>query len=79
MEKIKDLILLIAKALVDDQEKVSVQVIEGPRTYVLELSVSKNDVGKIIGKQGRTAEALRTILNAAAAKTGKRCNLEILE
>jgi predicted RNA-binding protein YlqC (UPF0109 family) len=75
----KDLIGYIAKALVDQPGKVSVNEIEGEHTNVLELSVDKSDMGKIIGKQGRNAQALRTILSAASAKNRKRCILEIVE
>ena len=75
----KDLIGYIAKALVDQPNKVSVAEIEGNNTNVLELSVAKSDMGKIIGKQGRNAYALRTILNAASGKTRKRYVLEIVE
>ncbi|MBI5235562.1 MAG: KH domain-containing protein [Deltaproteobacteria bacterium] len=75
----KELILVIAKALVDHPEQVKVVEIEGERTSVLELSVAKEDLGKVIGKQGRTARAIRTILTAASTKMKKRCVLEILE
>lgn len=78
-EAMKDLISCIAKALVDEPEQVSVSEIEGSQTNVLELSVAKMDMGKIIGKQGRNAQALRTILNAAAGKTRRRYTLEIVE
>jgi predicted RNA-binding protein YlqC (UPF0109 family) len=75
----KDLIGYIAKALVDQPDKVSVAEIEGNNTNVLELSVAKSDMGKIIGKQGRNAYAIRTILNAASGKTRRRYVLEIVE
>ena len=75
----KDLITYIAKALVDNPEEVVVRKIEGRQTSVIELKVAKEDIGKIIGKQGRTAMAIRTILNAASMKLRKRCDLEILE
>ncbi|NVL91940.1 MAG: KH domain-containing protein [Desulfobacterales bacterium] len=75
----KDLIAYIAKALVDKSEEVMVTEIEGEQTSVIELRVAKEDLGKIIGKQGRTAVAIRTILGAASAKMKKRCVLEILE
>ena len=75
----KDLIGYIAKALVDQPEKVSITEIEGGNTNVLELSVAKSDIGKIIGKQGRTAMAIRTILNAASGKLRKRYVLEIVD
>jgi len=75
----KDLIEYIAKALVDHPEQVLVQEVEGNQTSVLELKVAKEDLGKVIGKQGRTARAMRTILSAASAKVKKRTVLEILE
>jgi hypothetical protein len=75
----KDLIGYIAKALVDQPEEVSVTEIEGNNTNVLELSVAKSDIGKIIGKQGRTAMAIRTILSAASGKLRKRHILEIVD
>ena len=75
----KDLIGYIAQALVDHPEQVEVTEVEGDQTSVLELKVAKEDIGKIIGKQGRTARALRTILSAASAKLKKRTVLEIIE
>ena len=75
----KDLIAYIAKALVDKPEEVVVTEIEGHQTYVIELKVAKEDIGKVIGKQGHTARAIRTILSAASAKLKKRSVLEILE
>ena len=75
----KDLIECIAKALVDNPEAVVVREIEGAQTAVIELDVAKDDIGKIIGKQGRTARAIRTILSAASTKIKKRSVLEILE
>jgi len=69
----------MAKALVDQPEKVSVQAVEGEQGTVLELSVAPDDLGKVIGKQGRTARSLRTILGAAGMKLKKRYTLEILE
>jgi uncharacterized protein len=75
----KELIKYIAEALVDNPEQVSVAEIEGNQTSVLELKVSKEDLGKVIGKQGRTARAMRTILSAASAKVKKRTVLEIVE
>jgi hypothetical protein len=69
----------IAKSLVDSQEEVSVAVVEGEKTSVFELRVAKSDIGKVIGKQGNTARAIRTILSAAGTKLGKRFVLEILE
>ncbi len=75
----KDLITYIAKALVDMPESVVVTEIEGEQTSVIELKVAKEDLGKVIGKQGRTARAMRTILSAASTKINKRSVLEILE
>jgi predicted RNA-binding protein YlqC (UPF0109 family) len=75
----KDLIAYIAKALVDNPEEVLVTEIEGEQTSVIELKVAKEDLGKIIGKQGRTARAMRTILSAASTKLRKRSVLEIIE
>jgi len=75
----KDLIAYIAKALVDKPEEVVVTEIEGEQTSVIELKVAKDDLGKVIGKQGRTARAMRTILSAASTKINKRSVLEIIE
>jgi predicted RNA-binding protein YlqC (UPF0109 family) len=75
----KDLIERIARALVDNPEEVTVTALEGNQATVLELKVAKEDIGKIIGKQGRTARSLRTILGAASAKQRKRVVLEIVE
>ena len=75
----RELIGYIARALVDNPDEVSVSEIEGNQTSVLELSVAKEDLGKVIGKQGRTARAMRTILSAASAKIKKRTVLEIIE
>ncbi len=77
--ELKTLIEYVSKALVDMPEKVEVNEIEGEQTTVLELKVDKSDLGKVIGKQGRTARALRTILNAASTKLRKRSVLEIIE
>jgi predicted RNA-binding protein YlqC (UPF0109 family) len=76
---IRMLVEQIAKALVDEPEQVSVQAVEGEQVTVLELRVGPNDLGKVIGKQGRTARSLRTILGAAGMKLHKRFTLEILE
>lgn len=75
----KDLIEFIAKALVDNPSAVSVNETEGEKGTVLELKVKEEDIGKVIGKQGRIAKAMRTILNATAGKTGKKYSLEILD
>jgi predicted RNA-binding protein YlqC (UPF0109 family) len=78
-EEMKELIEYIAKALVDDPDQVSVSEVSGDQTCVLELKVAKEDLGKVIGKQGRSARAMRTILSAASAKLKKRTVLEIIE
>jgi uncharacterized protein len=78
-EPMRELIEYIAKSLVDKPESVSVRETEGEKTTIIELRVAQEDLGKVIGKQGRTARSMRTILNAAGTKLGKRCVLEILE
>jgi predicted RNA-binding protein YlqC (UPF0109 family) len=75
----KDLVERIARALVDKPDEVVVTAIEGNQATVLELKVAKEDLGKIIGKQGRTARSLRTIIGAASAKERRRVVLEIVE
>jgi uncharacterized protein len=77
--EMKELIAYIARALVDQPEAVEVSEVEGEQTSVIELKVAKEDLGKVIGKQGRTARAMRTILSAASTKIRKRAVLEILE
>jgi hypothetical protein len=77
--EIKDLIAYIAKALVDNPEAVEVTEVDQEQTSVIELKVAKNDLGKVIGKQGRTARAIRTILSAASTKIRKRAVLQIIE
>ena len=77
--ELKTLIEFVSKALVDMPDQVEVHEIEGEQTTVIELKVDKSDLGKVIGKQGRTARALRTILNAASTKLRKRSVLEIIE
>lgn len=79
MEKHTELISYIAKSLVDNPDQVEVREVIGEQTTVIELKVASDDLGKIIGKQGKTAKAIRTILGAAAAKARKRAVLEILE
>ena len=74
----KDLVEYVAKALVDEPEAVDVQQVEGERSIILELRVAPDDIGKVIGKQGRIAKALRTIVSAAAVKENKRVMVEIL-
>ena len=75
----KDLVTYLAKALVDEPDQVEVNIIEGEKSTILELKVAPADIGKVIGKHGRIAKAVRTILSAAATKTGKRVVLEILD
>ena len=75
----KELILVMARALVDKPDEVEIKVIEGDVTTILELKVAKEDLGKVIGKQGKTAHAMRSILNATATKLKKRAVLEIVE
>jgi predicted RNA-binding protein YlqC (UPF0109 family) len=75
----KELIKCIAQSLVDNPDKVEVTEVIGEQTSVIELRVAKEDMGKVIGKQGRTAQSIRTILSAASAKVHKRAGLEILE
>ena len=75
----KNLIMTMVKALVDNPEEVSLREVEGEKTTVLELRVAKEDLGKVIGKQGKTAKAMRIILNATATKLKKRAVLEIIE
>lgn len=75
----KDLIEYIAKSLVDDPNSVSVEEIEGDRACVIRLGVAEDDIGKVIGKYGRIAKALRTVLSASAGKSGRRYTLEILD
>ena len=78
-ETIKMLVVTMAKALVDKPEEVEVTEVEGEQTTVVELKVAKDDLGKVIGKEGRTAKALRTILGAASTKLRRRSVLEIIE
>ncbi|MCC8194267.1 MAG: KH domain-containing protein [Deltaproteobacteria bacterium] len=76
---LKELVTYVAKSLVDNPDAVQITEVEGEHTSVLELRVAKEDLGKVIGKQGRTARAIRTILAAASSKAKKRTVLEILE
>ena len=76
---VKNLVMTMVKALVDKPEEVDLKEVEGEKTTVLELRVAKEDLGKVIGKQGKTAKAMRTILNATATKLKKRAVLEIIE
>ncbi len=75
----KELIKFIAQALVDNPDQIDVAEVQGEQTSVIELRVSKEDLGKVIGRQGKTAKAMRTILSAASAKVNKRAVLEIIE
>jgi len=79
IQGMKELIEYIAKGLVDNPDKVEVSEVNGDQTCVLELKVAKEDLGKVIGKQGRSARAMRTILSAASTKLKKRTVLEIIE
>ena len=79
MSELKDLIEHLARSLVDNAESVTVKEVQGEQTTIIELKVDRSDLGKVIGKQGRTAQAIRTILNAASTKLQKRAVLEIIE
>lgn len=78
-DELSDLVTYVARALVDEPEDVSVQVVDGERAVVIELTVAEDDLGKVIGKDGRTARAMRTVLAATSARHRKRAILEILE
>ncbi|WP_461255333.1 KH domain-containing protein [Treponema sp. R80B11-R83G3] len=75
----KDLIEYLAKSLVDDPSQVQVNIVEGEKSTILVLRVAEKDIGKVIGKHGRIAKAIRTVLQAASARTGKHTVLEILD
>ncbi|TAN43214.1 MAG: KH domain-containing protein [Nitrospirae bacterium] len=75
----KELVEMMSKALVDRPEDVTVNEVEGEKTTIFELKVAAGDLGKVIGKQGKTARAMRTLINAAGTKMGKRYVLEIIE
>ena len=75
----KTLIELMAKSLVDKPEEVAVAEVDGERTVIFELRVASSDIGKVVGKQGKTAQAMRIIMSAVGAKLKKRCVLEILD
>jgi len=79
MVSVKQLLEHIARALVDEPEKVDVQQVESDRLIILELRVAENDMGKVIGKQGRIAKAIRTVVNAAAVKENKKVVVEIVQ
>jgi hypothetical protein len=76
---VKELIELIAKSLVDNPDKVAVSQLDGEQSSIIELKVAQEDIGKVIGKQGRNAQAIRIILGAAGMKLKKRFSLEIIE
>ena len=76
---LKELISTIAQALVDDPDSVEVREIEGDQNSLIELRVAKGDIGKVIGKDGRTAQSIRTILLAASTKVGRRVHLDIVD
>ncbi len=75
----RELLLLLAKALVDHPDQVQVQQVEGQQSVILEIRVAPEDVGKIIGKQGRIIRAIRAVIKAAAAKEGKKAAVEVLQ
>jgi hypothetical protein len=74
----KEFLLYIVRAVVDEHDQVDIRVVEGEKSTIFELKVAPSDIGKVIGKNGRIAKAIRTILNAAIAKSGKRISLDIL-
>ncbi|MCA9605890.1 MAG: KH domain-containing protein [Myxococcales bacterium] len=79
MDQLAELIDYVARALVDDPEEVTVEAVEGDRAIILELTVAPSDLGKVIGKDGRTARAMRTLLSATSARMRRRAILDILE
>ena len=79
MEQLRELIAFMAKSLVDDPDAVQVVAVEGEKTVILELTVAPSDLGKVIGKDGRTARAMRTLLSSTSARYSKRAVLEIIE
>jgi len=76
---VRELLEFLAKSLVDNPEQVEVKEVEGERSVILELTVAPEDMGKVIGKQGRIAKAIRTVVKAAAAREGKKVVVEILQ
>lgn len=76
---LNDLVTHVAKSLVDSPDAVNVRVLEGDLTIVIELRVAKEDIGKVIGRQGRTVRALRTVVSAASSRSSKRVQLELME
>ena len=79
VDAMRELVTFLARSLVDDPDAVEVEVVEGDRAWVLELSVAEDDLGKVIGKEGRTARAIRTLLATMSARGRKRAVLDILE
>ncbi len=79
MDQLAELIDYVARALVDDPDEVTVEAVEGDRAVILELTVAPSDLGKVIGKDGRTARAMRTLLSATSARLRRRAILDILE
>jgi predicted RNA-binding protein YlqC (UPF0109 family) len=79
MSNLVDLVTLIARSLVDNPDRVSVHEVDGDRFQRIELSVAREDIGKVIGKEGRTAQAIRALVNAAANKAGRRAQLDIVD
>lgn len=79
MDQLVELIDYVARALVDEPDEVQVEAIDGDRALILELTVAQSDLGKVIGKDGRTARAMRTLLSATSARHRRRAVLEILE
>ncbi len=75
----KELIIHVVKQLVDNPEKVKVKEVKEEQNIILELSIAKEDIGRVIGKQGRTIKALRTLLNAASVKTGHQVTIEVIK
>ena len=75
----KELVIHVVKQLVDNPEKVKVKEVKGEQNIILELSTAKEDIGRVIGKQGRTIKALRTLLNAVSVKTGHRVTIEVIK
>lgn len=79
MTRLEDLLLFLARELVDEPERVEVEAVETENRVDLELRVSPDDVGKVIGRQGRTVKAIRTVMKAAAVNAGKRVNVEVVD
>jgi len=79
LKEFEELVLYIVRKLVDNPDKVKVKEVKGEQNIILELSTAKEDIGKVIGKQGKTIKAIRTLLNAASAKSGHRVTLEVIK